>query len=269
VPYEVRIGWEDDLVQLIFSRQADVTGRPLSDDELVGLYRHQPANRPGRVRLRTNFVSTLDGSITGPDGRSGSINTPSDHRVFALHRALSDVILVGAGTVRAEGYRAVDLAGWQQDIRAAEGLSAYPLLVIISGSAEIDPEVARPASGPGGPVMIITSAVATGPLAALREAEIEVVQQPGHRVDLTSAAALLADRDLTRVLCEGGPRLHHDLFEADLVDELSLTLAAVVVGGPGARTTSGPMLSAVRRFALHHALYAEEDATLLTHYRRT
>ena len=71
--------------------------------------------------LRTNFVATLDGSVQGPDGRSGSINTASDHHVFALHRALADAVVVAGGTARNEGYRAVDLAPWQQADPAGGG----------------------------------------------------------------------------------------------------------------------------------------------------
>ena len=103
-------------------------GRPagaLTRDDLVDLYRWpRPARRSRTVR--SNFVATLDGSVQGLDGRSGSINTESDHEVFALHRGLADVILVGAGTVRDEGYRAVDLEPWQRSLRAAEGLAPYP-----------------------------------------------------------------------------------------------------------------------------------------------
>ena len=57
-----------------------------------------------RAWLRVNFVSTLDGAVSGADGRSGSINTPADHRVFRVLRELADAVVVGAGTVRAEGY---------------------------------------------------------------------------------------------------------------------------------------------------------------------
>src|SRR5665648_1069207 len=56
--------------------------------------------------LRANMIATLDGAATGADHRSGSINDPADLRVFRALRALADVVLVGAGTVRAEGYRA-------------------------------------------------------------------------------------------------------------------------------------------------------------------
>jgi riboflavin biosynthesis pyrimidine reductase len=253
-------------VQLIFSRSSATPG-PVSNDGLVGHYRHQPTTEPGRVRLRTNFVSTLDGSIVGADGRSGSINTPSDQHVFALHRALADVIMVGAGTVRAEGYRAIDLASWQRDIRAYEGLSPAPTLVIISGSGEIDPSVATAADGSRAPVMVIVTDAATGPLPALRAAGVEVVQMPGEHVDLGAATALLAGRGLTRVLCEGGPRLHRDLLAAGLVDEVSLSLSPVMVGGVGLRSTSGAPLATVAGFSLEHVLHAD-DETLFTHYRR-
>ena len=255
-------------MQLIFSAAGARLG-PISDDALTVLYRQQPPTEPDRICLRTNFVSTLDGSITGADGRSGTINTPSDHHLFAVHRALSDAIVVGAGTVRAEGYRAVDLLGWQRELRAREGLVAYPTLVIISNSGHVDTTVATPERGPGGPVMMITARAADhARLAALQDAGVEVVRQPTERVDLVGMADLLAARGLTRVLSEGGPRLHRDLLAADLVDEISLTLSPMMVAGPGPRSTSGPGLPHPRHFVLQHALHAD-DETLFTHYVRS
>lgn len=253
---------------LLFRRGGPGATGPVDEEMLINLYAHPAATGERPVRLRTNFVTTLDGSITGVDGRSGSINTPSDHHVFALHRALADVIMVGAGTVRTEGYRAVDLAGWQQALRDRLGLARYPWLVIISASGRIDPSVAEPAGGRGGPVMIITTEDRPArTLDPLRAAGVEVAALGTGSVDLGRVAGLLAGRGLTRVLCEGGPRLHRDLLAADLVDELSLTLAPLAVGGGGQRSTSGAPLPAPRGFVLEHALYAE-DETLLTHYRR-
>lgn len=254
-------------MQLLFSRSAAAPG-PVSADALATIYRHEPADEEGRIRLRTNFVSTLDGSISGADGRSGSINTPSDHYVFALHRALSDAILVGAGTVRAEGYRAVDLADWQRDLRAAEGLSAYPTLMIVSASGRVDPAVATPAAGPGGPVCLITTDRADGPLDELREAGVDVVRLPGESVLLPTVATLLAERGQSRVLCEGGPQLHRDLLAADLVDEVSLTLSPMMVAGDGRRSTRGPALPDPRHFGLHQALHAEDETLFLLYRRR-
>ena len=109
-------------MQLIFDRGGERRGARSTTpswSSSTGIPRRRPAAGCGR-----NFVTSLDGSVQGPDGRSGSINTASDHHVFALHRALADAVVVGAGTARTEGYRAVDLAPWQQAIRQAGGSGA-------------------------------------------------------------------------------------------------------------------------------------------------
>ena len=209
-------------------------------------------------------MASLDGSISGPDGRSGSINTPSDQQVFALHRALADVILVGAQTVRAEGYRAVDLADWQREVREREGLADFPTLAIVTGSLDLDPSLATP-EHPHGPVVIITGGHGDTDFAPFTAVGIKIIQT-GDVVDLAESVRLLAADGLPRVLCEGGPRLHRDLLAADLVDELSLTLSPTVVGGDGRRSTSGSALPHQLGFVLQHTLWAD-DETLFLSYR--
>jgi riboflavin biosynthesis pyrimidine reductase len=222
----------------------------------------------GRGWVRSNFVMSLDGSVQGPDGRSGSINTESDHHVFALQRALTDAILVGANTVRVEGYRAVDLEPWQLQIREQEGLAPYPVLAIISASADLDPVIATSAAGAGGAVMIITTAgKSPDDLEPLRESGITVLEAEGTALDLALIVDQLAGTGLARLLCEGGPRLHNALHAAGVVDEMLLTLAPVVVGGQGLRSTSGTALRVPTSFQLRHALYADDGALFIS-YRR-
>jgi riboflavin biosynthesis pyrimidine reductase len=251
-------------VRVIFDRDQSA-GRALDDAALVELYRY-PALED-RAWLRSNFVTSLDGAIAGPDGRAGSLNTESDQHLFALHRALADAVVVGAGTARQEGYRAVDLATWQRDLRVAEGLAPFPTLVIISASAGLDPEVGSAADGDGGPVMVITTpGKPADELRPLRDAGIEVVVSETGELDLATLIDQLAGAGLPRLLCEGGPTLHGRLLAARLVDELSLTLAPVVVGGSGTRTTGGVAMDPAD-FALRFALFAD-DGTLFTSYRR-
>ncbi|WP_168207504.1 pyrimidine reductase family protein [Microlunatus elymi] len=236
----------------------------ITDAGLSELYRHPD---PGdRAWVRTNFVSTLDGAAQGPDGRSGSINTASDRKVFALQRAHADVILIGAGTARAEHYRAVDLEPWQRELRSRLGLAPYPTLAIISRSRDLPDDLARPAAGEqGGPVILIAPH-ATGEARPTPD-HVELIELDDH--DLVPCKELitaLADRGLRRVLCEGGPHLSRQLHAAGLVDEICLTLSPLVIGGHASRTTAGALLEP-EPYELAHCIAADDQALLLRYLR--
>ena len=246
-----------------------VDGRPagpLSRDDLVALYRWPGGN--GTAHVRSNFVATLDGSVQGLDGRSGSINTESDHEVFALHRALTDVVLVGAGTVRDEGYRAVDLQPWQRSLRSAEGLPPFPTLVVITGSLRLDPAFAAPDVEHGPVIVVTTSAHDDGAIRPFHDHGAEVLRSPGPEIALSWMLDQLAAAGLTRVLCEGGPSLHRDLIAHGLLDQLSLTLAPSAVGGVGRRSTSGAALDARADFDLSFVLLGDDQTLFTSHQRR-
>lgn len=245
-----------------------VDGRPPGQITLADLARlYRWPTTPGSATVRSNFVASLDGSVQGIDGHSGSINTESDHQVFALHRALADVILVGAGTVRSEGYRAVDLRGWQHALRASEGLAPYPTLVVISGSLRLDPGFVAPPYEHG-PVIIVTgSNRSEEEIRPFAEAGSQVLRSPDPEVSLRWLVADLAARGLGRILCEGGPTVHRDLMADGLLDELSLTLAPSAVGGVGHRSTSGAALAERADFDLRFVLLGD-DQTIFTNYRR-
>lgn len=236
----------------------------IDESELQQLYRHpDPGDRPW---VRTNFVSTLDGAVQGSDHRSGTINTGSDHLVFALQRALAEVILVGAGTVRAEGYRAVDLAPWQQQLRVDLGLDPFPTLAILSGSCAVSEDVAIVEDGDGGPVLIMTGDGSAGRRPSFR-GQAEVVEVgAGTTVPVTAVIAELGRRGMRRVLCEGGPHLNWQLHAAGLVDDVCLTVSPMVIGGDGSRTTHGALIDP-DAFRIHHVIAADDGALLLRYLR--
>lgn len=228
---------------------------------LARLYAH-PAHPDGRPYVRATMVSTLDGAATGDDHRSGTINNAVDHRAFRLQRALADVVLVGAGTARAEGYRGLGVPAELARLRA--GRHPLPVLAVVTTSGAL-PEVLLAADEP--PLVLTTSASAS--LGALRErlGEHQVVVVGRDRISPALALRALADRGLRRVLCEGGPHLLETFLAAGLVDELCLTWSPLLVGGPAPRILDGPaFLDPPRRARLAHLLHGDRDGVLLARW---
>jgi riboflavin biosynthesis pyrimidine reductase len=237
----------------------------LDDEDLARLYAY-PA-QPDRPWVRANFVSTLDGSATGPDGRSGTINTESDVRVFAALRALSDVVLVGAGTVRAEGYRAVQVSESWRRARTSQGLAPVPTLAVVTRSLAL-PEAFLDPPEDGGPVVVITVEDVDPGLVAEIEARLgpgSVVTAGTEVVEVGRCLDELAARGLPRVLCEGGPTLLGELASRHLLDELCLTWTPLLVGGTGPRIAHGLPLDVTMR--LEHLV--ETRDVLLTRWVRS
>lgn len=110
---------------------------PLDEVDLRAAYAY-PADLAGRCWLRANMVSSVDGAAT-VDGRSSGLSSARDQQVFAVLRQLSDAVLVGAGTARIEGYRAIRAKVEHADARAARGQRPAPVLVIVSARLELDP----------------------------------------------------------------------------------------------------------------------------------
>lgn len=234
-------------------RVAAVPGEP----ELVALHARDRTRR----HVRANMVTSVDGAATGGDGRSGSLGTPADRRVFAVLRSLADVVLVGAGTVRAEGYRELPVADHLRAARAAAGLPGRIELAVVTRRGEVPPELL---TGPHPPLVVTGAAGAATARAAVGRERAVVV--PGaddpDSPDLRAAVADLAARGLPHVLAEGGPSLLGDLLAADLVDELCVTTSPSLVAGDGRRLASGAALDPPRNARLRHLLHAP-DGTLL------
>ncbi len=234
---------------------------PASDAvDLVEAYSY-PEGRPW---LRANFVASLDGAIA-VEGRSRGLSGPADRRVLAVLRDLSDAVLVGAGTARAEGYEAVRRSEARIAWRRQRGLSDVPAIVLVTASLDFEPS--HPLfSG----AVVRTVILTTQATAARRGGEFarvaDLVATPGDCVDLAAGVQALQERGLTRLLCEGGPRLLGDLAAAGSVDELCLTVSPLLVGGPGTRLLDGPGLPTPAPLRLAHVL--EDDSFLFTRYAR-
>lgn len=224
----------------------------LGADGLAAHYAYPDGHTAPYVRV--NFVASADGAVS-VEGRSGGLGTAADRRVFGLLRQLADVILVGAGTVRAEDYRGARRAG---------GRATPPPIAVVTGSADLDPRSRLFVDTAVAPIVLTLRTAPARRLANLAEAGAEVV--PLDRLTPDLLLDELARRGLHRVLCEGGPALHGALLAADAVDELCLTVAPLLAGGDAGRIARGPAGAPPRRFSLAGVLHAED--ALLLRYRR-
>ena len=195
------------------------------DAELAAAY-ELPAGR----HLRVDFVAALDGAIR-VDGRSGGLGSPGDRRVFQTLRALSDVVLVGAGTAAAEGYRPVFPDSAVGRLRVGLGRSPVAPIAVVSRRASLAPDD-QLVTDAVVPTLLVTCAAADSERrAALAAAGVDVLVCGEDDVDLPTAVDALAARGLEQVVCEGGPALLAAALAAGVVDELDLTVAPLLVGG--------------------------------------
>jgi riboflavin biosynthesis pyrimidine reductase len=210
---------------------------PASDDDLLAWYAAPDAAGGGGLYTQPwvsfNFVSSLDGAAT-LNGRSGGLGNEPDQRIFKLLRRHADVILLGAQTVRAEGYAGELLDTEAQRWRREHGKPAHPAFAIVSGRLELDPASELFTAAPVRPLIFTTEASPAERRAAL-EAVADVVAVGAEILDVDLMIAELAARGLPKIHSEGGPHLFGSFQEAGRVDELCLTLSPLLVGGQAPR----------------------------------
>ncbi|MBC9726275.1 pyrimidine reductase family protein [Streptomyces sp. TRM68367] len=236
--------------------------------ELAAAYAY-PEPGPGEPEswLRANMVATLDGAAQH-GGRSQSISSAADMRIFGTLRALSDVVIVGAETVRQEGYRPARARAEFAGRRQAAGQGPAPAIAVVSASLDLDFSLPLFTS-PLVPTLVLTGAAAAPDRVATAEksgARV-VIAGDGVGVDPVRAVQALAGLGHTRLLTEGGPRLLGQLVAAGVLDELCLTVSPMLTAGDAQRIAGGPSVAVPQRFALASLL--EEGGFLFSRYRRT
>ncbi len=240
-------------VRQIYPEPAD-----LDDRELAARYSHPDQGGGAPYWLRANMVTSLDGAAT-VGGRSGGLSGGADQQVFAMLRALADVILVGAGTARVEGYRPVrpryEGVRWAW-LRA--GRLPSPPIAVVTRRLDLDLESPLLAGSPDHARTIVITTEAAPPV---------------RRVQVAATAdVIVAGRGHRRILTEGGPYLLSQIIEAGLLDDLCLTVSPVLAGPGADRIVAGmgplraPTGVDARRLSLVHVL--ADDGHLLCRYVR-
>lgn len=201
--------------------------------------------------MRVNFASSADGAVT-VDGKSKGLSSDGDREVFHVLRALSDVVLVGAGTARAENYGG-----------AREADEHIPPIAVVSRSLELD-LAGRLFTDTQVPPIVVTCADAPTDRRKALDGVAEVIVAGDDAVDVVAALDQLADRGLKQVICEGGPHLFGWLAAAKAFDELCLTVAPLLAGGRAGRILAGVEAQLADPLKLVHVL--EDEGHLFLRY---
>lgn len=213
--------------------------------------------------LRANMVASADGAATA-SGASAALSGEADKRVFGVLRALADVILVGAGTVRQEGYGPAQVRDQYLGARSEAGQGPAAAIAVVSTRLDLD--LTLPLfTEPTVPTLVLTTSDAPQEsVGAARAAGVDVIAAGTGRVDLALAVDRLAERGLGRILCEGGPTLLSQVVAAGRMDELCLSLSPQLRSGDSPRILHGPELPGEVPLILHTLL--TEDGYLFARY---
>ncbi|NYG57148.1 riboflavin biosynthesis pyrimidine reductase [Nocardioides daedukensis] len=187
---------------------------------------------PHECWVTAHMVAGLDGTAA-VNGRVGALSTAPDQELFRRMRQIADVVLVGAETVRREGYGPVRLTEQAQADRVAQRRTPIPPVAVVSRSLDLDwgtKVFTEPTAEAR--TLVITCASADPERRAVAEAHATVLVAGEDRVDPVQALAALADLGHRVVLCEGGPRWLGELVAADRVDELCLSISPMMGGDP-------------------------------------
>lgn len=243
-------------------------GETVDEDRLYELYAYPsgPLGASGAV-VRANAITSLDGAATTAAGTSGGLGGPGDRRLFAIQRELADVVIVGMGTVRAENYGGVRLTAAQRQRRRARGQTEVPPIALVTRTGTVERDLAVLTENETPPLVLTSARAATEAGKRLGSAAV-VLDCSGsdpHRVDLSVALERLTERGLRKVLTEGGPTLLGAFMDRDLLDELCLTCAPVVIGGAAVRIATGD----ADTFGRMHPAHAIADAEGYLYLRYT
>jgi riboflavin biosynthesis pyrimidine reductase len=218
----------------------------------------------GRPTVRLNMIASVDGAAYVA-GRSGSLGGTADKDLFATLRALADVIVVGAATMRVEGYGPARLADAAREWRRESGLGPVPPIAVVTRACCLEWRSPFFTEAEQRPIVITAACALPADRAAAGEvADVVVAGDAG--VDLDRAVRCLGELGYDNVLAEDGPGIAAQLAADDLVDELCLTVSPMLVGGDARRILSGRAALSDNRLELTRVLTA--DGYLFLRYRR-
>jgi riboflavin-specific deaminase-like protein len=221
----------------------------------------------GRPQVIINMAATVDGKTASAAREYPRFTSPFDRARMERLRALADAVLVGAETVRA-----IDPPLQLRDpesiaARLKAGKPAGLVQVVLSASGRLPPQAKALAAASARARIVATTETGERALAGLgRDVEVWVLGK--NRVDLETLLRRLQNQGVERLLVEGGAETNGSFLDADVVDELYLTIAPTLLGGRNAPPlVGGDGLTLANRRRLELVELTREGHELYCHYR--
>ncbi|MGW6623416.1 RibD family protein [Nocardia sp. NPDC055002] len=187
--------------------------------------------------MRLSVAASLDGYIDDASAQRLLLSNSADFDRVDQIRAESDAILIGAHTLRTDNPRLLVNSAERRAARVAAGEPEFPVKVTVTESGDLDPGLRFWHTG--GDKLVYTSDAGVRRLGDRLDGLAEVVGL-GERLALPALVADLGARGIHRLMVEGGTGMHTGFLAADLVDEIRLAIAPILVGDPAAPRFVGP-----------------------------
>lgn len=237
---------------------------PIAKEEVSLFDAYATTSKNDTTYLRINMVSSIDGAIS-IKGKAIELSSDIDRVVFHSLRSFTDLVLVGAGTMRIEEYKPVSLTIEEQSKRIERNQKAIPPIAVVTRSGEFNFTTDFFSKAVTKPIIITTE---IGARVAQNNGLADIIICGKSQVDLNFAIKELNLLGYKNILCEGGPSLNADLLKENLVDELCLTINPILVQGDGKRIFDGPIIDTPKSFKISN-IFTQNDQLFFRYTKKT
>ena len=194
-------------------------------------------SRKERIRpfVLVNVAVSADGKLSTRERRQVKISGPDDFDRGDIIKSGADAIMVGIGTVLADNPSLTIKSAERIQERLSQGRPEHPVRVVVDSLARTPPDAKILHKGPGQRIIVVSENAPPSRIEGLRPLAT-IITTPGDRVDLAFLLEELGKQGIRRLMVEGGGRLISSLFAAGLVDQLSMFIGNMIIGGENAPT---------------------------------
>lgn len=193
-----------------------------------------------RPYVIVNVAVSADGKMSTRERRQVKISGMEDFDRVDELKAGCDAIMVGIGTVLADDPSLTVKSPEQIAERIRKGKPEHPVRIVVDSRARTPPNAKILHKGSGKRIIAVSQEASLDKIPALKE-YADIIVSGESRVDLSDLMDKLTKRGIRRLMVEGGGTLIWGMFSSGLVDELSMFIGNIIIGGKDAPTLADGM----------------------------